>query len=429
MRVGIIGLGTAGSAAAAACARRGLAVVGVERGPLDQAGARWVNGVPRWTFAAGGVSEPIGAELRGAEAPFHLVAGWGPAKIVARSALEVDMRHLVARLQAVAREHGADLRGSVTSDRLVGRTLRTSAGDLVADVWVDASGVSGHQLLGQPDVDRRDLCAAAQEVRELRDPIAAARFRERFGAQDGEPVCFSGVAGGYSIVNVRVDGLEVGLLTGSIPAEGQPGGKALLDRFAAEHSWVGARVFGGARAIPIRRAWEVVGWKDRALIGDSASQVYAAHGSGVGMQLVAAELLAAALAEGRGVWGYNVAWQRAYGGMLAASDLFRRLSSTLSADEIAALMARGALSPESSAQAMEQRPIRLPLGTLIRAAAGLARVPRLGARLLPTLARMRAVEALWAAYPASPEGYPAWASWAERLTGIAPWPASPERLG
>ena len=42
---------------------------------------------------------------------------------------------------------------------------------------------------------------------------------------------FTGVAGGYSIVNVRRYGDRVYLLTGSIPADGQPSGKQLLDRF------------------------------------------------------------------------------------------------------------------------------------------------------------------------------------------------------
>lgn len=422
MRVGIVGLGTAGAAAAAACAARGLSVVGVERGSLASAGARWVNGVPRWMFAAGGIPEPVGEELRASESPFHLVAGWGPTKIRVQSALEVDMRHLVARLQARAREKGAELREGVVAERLAGRTLHTADGRIEADVWIDASGLSGARLLGQPPPDRAELCTAAQEVRRVRDRAGAAAFLAKWGAAEGEVVCFSGVAGGYSICSARVEGDEVGLLTGTIPAAGHVGGKQLLDRFVAEQPWIGELVFGGARAIPVRRAWEVVGFGDRAAIGDAAGQIYAAHGSGIGMQLAAAELLARALAEGRGAWGYNVDFQRAYGGRLAASDLFRRLSSSLSPDDVAALMQAGALSPATSSDAMEQRPIRPSVRALARAGLGLSRRPRLASRLLPTLVRMRVVEAWYALYPSDPESLPQWSERLERLSGQPGWP-------
>ena len=55
--VAIIGLGTAGSALAFQCARVGLRVLGVDARTFDEAGARWVNGVPAWTFDAASVFE------------------------------------------------------------------------------------------------------------------------------------------------------------------------------------------------------------------------------------------------------------------------------------------------------------------------------------------------------------------------------------
>ena len=429
IRVAVVGLGTAGAAAARACARAGLRVVGVERGPLDQAGARWVNGVPRWTFAQGDLADPVAPELRGAEAPFHLVGGWGPERVTLGSALEVDMRHLVARLQREAREAGAELRGDVRDVHTDGARLVVDGEVVEADVWVDASGLVGLALLGQPAVPPDHLCTAAQQVHALRDRAGADRFLEAWGARDGEVVCFSGVAGGYSIVNVRVEGDEVGLLTGSLP--GQPArhasGPALLRQFVADHPWIGEPVFGGARAIPVRRALECVGRGHVALIGDAACQVYPAHGSGVGMQLVAARLLAEALASGRGPWAYNVAWQRAHGGLLAASDLFRRFSAGLDADDVRALMRRGVLSPGLMGDAMVQRPVRPPPAAVARAAAGLAALPRLAAGLAPVLARMSAVEAWYRRYPQDPAALPTWADRLAQISGQPAWTGATPR--
>jgi len=44
--VAIVGAGTAGAAAAALCAQRGMSVVCIERRPLDEAGARWCERRP-----------------------------------------------------------------------------------------------------------------------------------------------------------------------------------------------------------------------------------------------------------------------------------------------------------------------------------------------------------------------------------------------
>jgi menaquinone-9 beta-reductase len=416
VRVAVVGLGTAGAAAARACALAGLDVVGFDRAPLDAAGARWVNGVPRWTFSAGGVPEPQRPELRGAEAPFHLVGGWGPERITLTSALEVDMRHLVARLQRDAREAGAELRGEVLDLRFDGGRLHVDGHPVAADVLVDATGHAGLRTLGQPPLAPADLCTAAQRVHRIADRVGADRFLAAWGAADGEVVCFSGVAGGYSIVNVRIEGDEVGLLTGSLPP--QASGGELLRRFVADHPWIGEPLFGGARAIPVRRAWTCVGRGTVALIGDAASQVYPAHGSGVGMQLVAAALLATALASGRGPWAYNVAWQRAYGGLLAASDLFRRFSATLDEADVRALMRRGVLSEGLMGDAMAQRPVRPDPRSVARAAAGLARMPALAVRLGPVLARMSAVEAWYRRYPEDPAALPAWAARLGQVSGI-----------
>ena len=128
--VAVIGLGTAGAAVAAFLAEGGMRVAALDRRPPGEAGARWVNGVPAWMFKEAGVSLPEAPELRGAGQPFHLVCGMGPSRVVLRETgvLEVDMRHLVARLQERAQQAGARLLGEVTVTGYEGGVLETSGG-------------------------------------------------------------------------------------------------------------------------------------------------------------------------------------------------------------------------------------------------------------------------------------------------------------
>jgi flavin-dependent dehydrogenase len=403
----VVGLGSAGAAAAAACASRGLSVIGLERGSLARAGARWVNGVPRWALELADVPVPEG------DHHIHLVAGWGPRKVAAPAVVDVDMRELVATLHARARAAGAELREGVVVREIDARGVVTADGRVDADVIVDARGLAGRRRRHP----REHLCVAAQEVRTVADPQAAARWLAAQQVMEGEAVCFSGVAGGYSIVNVRVLGDEVHLLAGSIPDAGHPSGRALLREFRQREAWIGELRFGGSGAIPLGPGEWPLADGNVARVGDAGGQVFASHGSGVAMQLGAAELLADALVDGGGPVAYDVAFQRKYGGLLASSDLFRRFSQTLEPSDLAALIEAGVLAPEMMADALHQRPTRPPLGSLARAGAGLARMPSLARRIAPVLARMRLVEAHQARYPADPARRERWGARRRWLLG------------
>lgn len=178
-------------------------------------------------------------------------------------------------------------------------------------------------------------------------------------------------------------------------------GKAILERFADEHDWVGERVFGGSRAIPLRRPFERLTHGRVALVGDAASQVFSAHGSGIAMGLLAGRVLADALDEGRGLAGYERDFQRRFGGLLAAYDAFRRFSQTLAREDIAALMRAGLLDGSLSAAGLAQRWPSPDLPALAHKARAVVENPRLAARLGGVLAKMGALAALYAAYPSS----------------------------
>lgn len=420
--VAIVGAGTAGAAAAGFCAERGMRVLCVDRRPLDDAGARWVNGVPEHAFTSAGLPLPHGDEHRGEGGGFHLVAGRGPERLVlgATGVLEVDMRHLVARLHERAVRLGATLLGDTRVLAASSDILATDRGDARVRWLVDASGHAGARLLDLPPVPPEHLCTAAQEVRRVRDPAGARAFFAAHEIPMGDVLCFTGIAGGFSILNVRVTGDHVGILTGSIPALGHPSGKAILDTFVAEQPWIGERIFGGARAIPLRRPRDVLARGIIALLGDAGCQVFPAHGSGIGAGLVAARVLADALAAGQGVHGYAVAWQRRHGGLLAAYDLFRRFSQTLTPDDIARMIASGLMDADAARAGMVQAMPRLSLRALPRKLGALARSPALAKRLGRVIASMLAVRVLYARYPRDPAELPHWSRTVARVCGDSP---------
>lgn len=399
----IAGAGTAGAALAMHAARRGMRVLCIDRGALNGAGARWINGVTRQAFLDADVGLPTSPELRHDDsATFHLVAGHGPRRVCLsdHGVLDVDMRHLVARLQRQATEAGAALIGGVTLQGLEGSRAHTSRGTVQAEYVVDATGATGARLLSQPKTGARNLCTAAQYVFRLKDAAAAVHFFAEHGAAPGETLCFSGIAGGYSILNLKLHGDELDILTGSIPGLGHLSGRRLVDDFVKTHDWVGERCFGGQRTIPLGRPHDELARGRVALLGDAARQVFSAHGSGIGVGMIAARTLADELAQGAGPEGYAVAWQRRHGGTLAAYDQFRRFSQGLDVVALERMMDTGLLDATMVGAGLVQELPALALGELPVRVKSLVDAPALSVALGAVLGRMGALMASYAAYPA-----------------------------
>jgi flavin-dependent dehydrogenase len=251
-------------------------------------------------------------------------------------------------------------------------------------------------------------------MREVNDPAAARAFFARHGVEPGDTLCFTGIAGGFSIINVRLEGDHLSILCGSIPALGNPSGQKMLDQFVASNSFIGAKRFGGARAIPLARPRERLVRGNVIALGDVAGQVFSAHGSGIGAGLVAARMLGEALAAGR-PYTYAVQWQRRFGGTFAAYDVFRRFSQTLTEGELRELMRAGLIDPVSATAAMQQRFPSLGLTSTIARLQGAAAVPRLAMRFGPMLARMAALLAFYRTYPSDERLLEAWISVARRM--------------
>ncbi|MGC6513445.1 MAG: NAD(P)-binding protein [Myxococcota bacterium] len=385
-RIVIVGAGTAGAAAAALLARTGVVdVTCMDRRPLHLAGAQWCNGVPMAAFDEARLPRPVAPELRVSQ-HFYLYGGWGPdrVRLVSDGHGDVDMRRYTQRLHTIAREHGADLHGETRARSLHGNVLQTSGGAFEFDVLVDASGLKGAGLMPRRTRKRTTLCTAAQVVFDVADPSGAQAWLQRHNLDWGDIACFTGVSGGYSIVNVRVHHDHVAVLTGSIPALGHTSGRALLEDWVARHPWVGPKQFGGARAIPI-------GFPDPnpvagnvIALGDAAGHVFAPHGSGIAVQLRAARILTRVLAGTPQSTVHDVAaaWRAELLPELNRGALLARATTGLTASHIQRWIQTGALNGITAGHTVRQARGLPPLTGLLQTLVGVAKAPRVLAPLL-----------------------------------------------
>lgn len=419
----VVGAGIAGSACAGMLARAGLSVALLDARSEEHAGPRWINAVPAAAFAAVGIAAPTGPELYASGHSFVLASPSAAVNVAIEDhgVIEVDMRHLGARLRRDAREAGVAMRFASTVDRVHVedgrvRAVETGRDTLRAPLFVDASGMRAVLRRAAfprwPAIDRAHLCAASQFVFAVADRAGAERYLERNGARAGVTVARTGVAGGFSILNVRVDldAGEVCALTGSVQDEpGRPSGAAILDAFVKENPWIGARLFGGSGAIPLRRPYARLSAPGLALLGDAACMMFCAHGSGIATGLLAARLLADIVSAGGDpgapsvTWRYAARYHRAHGGVLLAYDVIRRATQRLTREESEILLATGLVSRASLAAGFAQLPPPLDAAELLRVARGALKAPRLAAR---TALRVRNVPASLGhgkSYPEEPD--------------------------
>jgi flavin-dependent dehydrogenase len=421
----VVGAGIAGSACAAMLAEGGREVLLVDRRSFATAGASWVNGVPAWAFVASGVLPPRPPERRD-EGDAYILCGPSARPVVRVTVPDVwsvDMRLLGERLRARAWAAGVQgmERTVITGVQPLsggGWRLETSRGWIRCRLIVDASGLRAavRQLVWPTAaaVEPDDICSAAQAVFALADDQAASEFCQRLGLREGQVLGISGLAGGYSVLNVAIDrhAGEVSMLTGTIPAAGRhPSGQQLMQRFVASHPWIGPRVFGGAGAIPIRRPFSRLVSPGFALLGDAACQVFPAHGSGIGIGLCAARLLADAvlavpadrIGDLETLWTYAATFHRRYGGVLAGYDLVRRVVQGFDAAASERLLVSGLLTPASVAAGLRQVWPSIEPARLATLPLAVARAPGEAWMLAQALRRMPLVRRQAEQYPLAPD--------------------------
>lgn len=451
----VVGAGTAGANVAGQLADRGRSVVMIDRRAGDLAGAQWNNGVLGWQFAAAQVEPPVPVE----EDPGSATHMFGPdgfraATITGSPVVRADMGALGRTLRNRALEVGVQLLDSseVSSaetdpaGRLraieVTRSGEADDGEPVrveADLFVDASGLHGSLRSAAPalsrwcaDVAGEELCSAADHHLEVADPDGARRFLEAHGAEPGQSVTVLGVAGGWSTRSVTVsEHLDTAaVLVGCIASGRHRTAPHMLSRTRSELPWLGEVVSGGVGVIPLRRPYARFTAPGLALVGDAACQVFPAHGSGIGLGLIAGTMLAETVvaADDCGdeatLWGYQHRFQSEFGGTLAAYDCLRRMATELGTDGVGRMIRAGLLNPDLTLTGLDQRwqvprPAEIP-AQLRR----FARVPSVAATMVPRLARAGLLSKVGDRYPVELDvvSLTRWDRSVERLLGSRPIP-------
>ncbi len=449
----VVGAGTAGANAAYQFARRGRRVLLVERRSGQVAGAQWHNGVLDRHFVRAGLEPPSGPERVAERVRVHLRATdprLGPT-LPEGPSVAADMALLGQRLRALAGDAGAELVDEITSidvdleprsGRMRSLTLRRDDGTdpvtVTASLFVDASGRRGVLRRVAPDLEpwcpplRGDeLCSASDVHHRIADPAGAVGFLERHGARPGDAVTFVGVSGGFSTcaVTVSADLSQVGILVGCL-ANGRYGtGPQMVADLCRREPWVGEAISTGSGIIPLRRPYARFTAPGLALVGDAACQVFPAHGSGIGIGLVAGAMLAEGVAELDDpgdlhlLWSrYQAPFQRALGGDLAGFDTLRRARTRLGSSGVDALVRSGLIDEHTAHAALDQRWAAPPPAAALRHATLLARHPRLGRVMVPTLARAQALHVHATRHPEhlDVEALARWERRAARLVGPLP---------
>jgi flavin-dependent dehydrogenase len=202
----------------------------------------------------------------------------------------------------------------------------------------------------------------------------------------------------------------------------------MLTQARADEPWLGSSISGGAGVIPLRRPYARITAPGLALVGDAASQVFPGHGSGIGMGLMAGSRLAdtvadaADLGDEQVLWRYQAAFQHEHGGLLAAFDAFRRMSTALGGPGVARMVRAGLLTEDMTRGGLDQRWQTPPPAGIPAMVARLASVPGVAARMLPMLARGQLLRAEGARHPdeADEQALARWDARVERLLGPLP---------
>src|SRR5699024_3547593 len=105
---------------------------------------------------------------------------------------------------------------------------------------------------------------------------------------------FVGLSGGFSTcaVTVSADLRHVGVLVGCLANGRYRSGPGMVTDLCRREAWIGPALTVGTGVIPLRRPYARTTAAGVALVGDAGGQVFPAHGSGIGIGLVAGTVLA-----------------------------------------------------------------------------------------------------------------------------------------
>jgi flavin-dependent dehydrogenase len=393
--VAIVGAGIAGSHLAQLLAAHNFNILLIDQRPLMGSGPNWINGIPSWIFDKAKVKRPQKPEIFDENDRFIIRANNRNRLVINKlGLLDVHMERLGIRLKQdfLKCNNSNFLMALVKGSNYINSRLteidieskETKIKKIKAHLFVDASGIKatlrkGHPL-GKPlwpNLERQDTCIAAQVSYEIKDRHGAISYLEKNQTLAGDILCDIGFMGGYSLFRSQVDHdlNHISVLCGVRALPHYKSALTAVRKFEDDNSWIGQRFIAGQGAIPLNSPYHQLGDLGLALLGDAASQVYAAHGSGIGMGLLAATILCDALIDARktgtdlGSLSVINAYQKVFHGLyqkrLYFAEQFRRFSQSITLDKSAQLIDSGLLNEELMKQTLRQEDLSLPLKTAL----------------------------------------------------------------
>lgn len=424
----VCGAGTAGLHAAALFARHGFSVALLDARSAEAAGPTWTNGVLAWQFQRAGLPDPATFVEHHQH---HSVRMVSPDRhkifrIASSPIVDVDMRALTAYQRTRLADAGVTVRWgtaaqTIESDPGTSRTRRITTNNpdvptMSARLFVDATGMAAtlrrkHPVLSEkcPPPSKDDICRAYQYTYAVADRDQAAAFIAANELSPGEAYTRLSPSNGYSVAVLRVDpALETAaVLVGTLAADSPLSGRDLLKMVEGEHPFLGPRLWGGGGDIPLGRTYATLGCGGVALVGDSANQVMAAHGSGIGFGLMAAKVLVEAvtryddIGSDQALHAYSSAYHREFGAILAGYDLFRRMSSRIGPTGVNRMIEADLMDAELALTGLRQELGTIPLHELPMRIRSLITNRDVARQLVPTLIRMQLARAAYRLYPAT----------------------------
>ncbi len=416
--VAIIGAGIAGCHLAQMLGNQQFSVALIDRKPINTAGPDWINAVPLWMFDEALLMRPTGNELFDLNNRFIIRAPTKTSRLVLENlgVADVNMHFLGNRLKQkfLNAKFGEIITGQVNRADFDhrGRLVKVFAEHngqeipIKAKLFVDSSGIKGivRKLHPQsaklwPAIDRRDSCTAAQRTLEIKDRYGAEKFLSDNKFLAGDVLADVGLMGGYSMLRCQIDEKfnQISLLCGVRALPQYKSAHVVIEEFIASHKWIGSHFIDGRGMIPLNAPYHHLAAPGLALLGDSACQVDASHGSGIGVGLIAAKILATTLTESRNkgrdigdveaIRAYPQEFHRRHYRRLYFSEHFRKFSQHLSGKEMASLIDSGLLNASLAKQTLKQEDFDLKNGSFLGLGLGAIKAPRLFCLLMPVVAK------------------------------------------
>lgn len=357
--VTVVGAGSAGCVAARRCAEMGLRTLLLDRKDESDIGKKVCGDeISKSHFDATGIDYPSGDEISsiisGADVyPPNIenvlnvrgwsdFDGWTVNRYMFGQRLLQEAKNAGVVFHPQSHVGGPIMRG----DRVVGVYSKdASSGEeinIYSKLVIDASGFPGvvrkkiDNPLVEQNIDKRDIALCYREILSLNKPLEESEVARVFLGGDYSPNGYSWIfPKGHTSVNAGV---------GVTGGQGQGSPKNLFLSFKEEYPlFSDSKILdGGGGAVPVRRPLKSLVSDGIAFLGDAALMVNPIHGGGIGAGMragiilgeVAKEAIARKNLTAYGLWHFNSRFLSNFGRRLASLEIFKRLLTDVTDEEM-----------------------------------------------------------------------------------------------